>query len=56
MRHGMEAGMDHLVVHGKYEDLLKVALHEMLQLLLAFAVDVPDPALSRGISLRLNRG
>src|SRR5258708_26112185 len=40
MRHMGEAGMDDLVVHGKYEHMREIPLHQSLELGAGLAIDV----------------
>jgi hypothetical protein len=40
MGEGVKPRVSHLIVHGEHEDIVKIALHERLQLRSAFAVNM----------------
>lgn len=56
MRHLMESGVDHLVIHAEHEDIVEIILEQSLQLWTGLAVDVPFLRLRRGIDLALQGG
>src|SRR5262245_49257803 len=49
MRHGVIAGMHHLVVHGERVDIVEVLLQEVPEVALVLAVHMTDLAVLRSI-------